>query len=369
MNWSDESKKNICKIDDLLAYTTLTTKEMKQLELIIKRHPMSITPYYMSLIDWNDPDDPIRRIAVPSLSELDLSGSYDTSGESKSTRMPGLQHKYTQTALLLTTNRCPVYCRHCFRKRLVGLPSEEVLKRFKQAVKYIREHEEIRNVLISGGDPLTLPNEILFQLLNWLGEIPHLNFIRIGTRIPAVLPARITSDPEFVSALGKFSNTIKRVYLVTQFAHHREITESSTEAVHQIVNAGISVINQTVLLKGVTDDAQSLARLQSELTRIGVNPYYVFHCRPVKRVKRQFQIPLKTGYKIIEETKALLDGPSKRFRYIMSHDTGKIEIIGVMGDEIFFKYHQARDPKHLGRLFKRKVTDDGGWLDDLPRVN
>lgn len=148
-----ELEKSICTIEQLKDYVDLSPNEKKQLEQITEVHPMRVSAYYLSLINWNDPQDPIRKMAVPSIEELNLEGAYDTSGEAENTKMPGLQHKYNETALILATNRCATYCRHCFRKRLVGLPSDEILKRFEDAAAYIAKHEEINNVLISGGRP------------------------------------------------------------------------------------------------------------------------------------------------------------------------------------------------------------------------
>ncbi len=368
MSWQDELKRSICTVADLEGYIPMGAARSKQLRHIIELHPMRITQYYASLIDWSNPDDPLMRMAVPSAEELDLSGSYDTSGESLSTKMPGLQHKYAQTALILTTNRCALYCRHCFRKRLVGLPTEEILQRFSDAARYIERHREIDNVLLSGGDPLILPTRLIGRFLERLSQIYHLNFVRIGSRVPVTFPSRILTDAELISVLRGHSNKLKHLYLVSHLNHLREITPQSTLAFARLLGAGLIVINQTILLKGVNDDPSVLAELNKGMVRIGVNPYYIFQCRPVKRVKRHFQVPLKRGYDIVERTKAMLDGPSKRFRYIMSHKSGKIEIVGVMGDEIYLKYHQARNPKDLGKFFKRKLTADAGWLDDLPKV-
>ncbi|MBU3901884.1 MAG: KamA family radical SAM protein [Candidatus Thermoplasmatota archaeon] len=365
MTYIDELKRNVSTLEGLKQYVKLTLNEEKKLQKVIETHPMSITRYYMSLIDKKDPNDPIRRMAVPSLGELNLSGSYDTSGEAKNTKMPGLQHKYPQTALILATNRCATYCRYCFRKRLVGLPSDEILRRFSDAVKYIEKHSEINNVLITGGDPFILPTKVIGRFLEMLSPIPHLNFIRFGTRTPVMFPDRILEDKKLLKLLEKYSLKNRRIYVVTQFNHPREITRKSTKAVNSLIRSGVIVNNQTVLLERVNDNPDILAELQNKLTCIGVNPYYVFQCRPVKRVKRQFQVPLYRGYEIVENAKKKLNGHSKRFRYIMSHRTGKIEIVGIMGNDIYFKYHQAKDPKNIGKFFKRKLNKTAGWLDDL----
>lgn len=365
MKWEKELKKNIHTIDQLEDYVELSPKEKRRLQRVIERHPMSITRYYMSLIDWSDPDDPIRRMAIPSEEELDLEGSYDTSGERENTKIVGLQHKYSQTALILATNRCPAYCRFCFRKRLVGLPNKEVVRKFEKAAGYIRKHEEINNVLISGGDPLILPTKVIKKFLEALSDISHLDFIRFGSRVPVTFPDRILEDDKLLNLLKKYSLKNRRICVVTHFNHPREITKKSTNAVDRLIHSGVILNNQTVLLKGVNDNPSTLAKLQNKLVGIGVSPYYIFQCRPVKRVKHNFQVPLYKGYEIVEEAKKSNSGHSKRFKYVMSHRTGKIEIVGIMGNYIYLKYHQARNPKKIGKFFKRKLNKTAGWLDDL----
>lgn len=363
--WKKELKKSICTIAQLKEYIELTPKEERRLRKVIERHPMCITRYYMSLIDRNDPNDPIRKMIVPSEGELNLLGSYDTSGERENTKMPGVQHKYPQTALILATNRCATYCRYCFRKRMVGLPTEEVLRRFNDAAKYIERHEKINNVLISGGDPFVLSTKVIRKFLEKLSPISHLDFIRFGTRVPVTFPDRILEDRELLTLLKNNSLKNKKIYVVTQFNHPREITQKATDAVDSLIRSAVIVNNQTVLLKGVNDDPEILAELQNKLVSIGVNPYYVFQCRPVKRVKNNFQVPLYRGCEIVENAKKKLNGHSKRFKYIMSHQTGKIEIVGIMEDYIYFKYHQAKAPKNTGKFFKRKINKTAGWVNDL----
>jgi lysine 2,3-aminomutase len=354
----------ICSVEQLENYADLSSEEKEQLEQVVKAHPMRVSPYYMSLINWNDAHDPIRKMALPSLEELNLDGFYDTSGEAENTKMPGLQHKYTETALILATNRCATYCRHCFRKRLVGLPTEEIVKRFEDAAEYIEKHKEINNVLISGGDPLVLSNEVIERFLEVLTKIDHLNFIRFGSRTPVTLPSRL-SDPELLALFKKYSQIDRRLYVVTQFNHPREITPQSISAVSNLINAGVLLSNQTVLLKGINDHPSTLATLMNSLVSIGVTPYYVFQCRPVKRVKSHFQVPIFEGLTIVEQAKANCNGHSKRFKYAMSHKTGKVEILGILDGEIYFKYHEAKNRENLGVMFKRRVDVKAGWLDDF----
>jgi KamA family protein len=355
----------LSSIEQLSKYVDLSNEETKKLKQITTRHPMNVTPYYMSLIDWSNPNDPIRKMAIPSLSELNLQGSYDTSGEVENTKLRGLQHKYSETALILATNRCATYCRHCLRKRFIGRrETKEIIEDFKEPVCYIKQHPEINNVLISGGDPLVLPNKIIGRFLSMLSEISHLDFVRFGSRAPVTFPSRF-QDNELLGLIADYSTSERRIFVVTQFNHSREITKQSIEAVDNLIKSGAVINNQTVLLKGVNDNAETLAELQNRLVGIGVNPYYVFQCRPVKRVKKQFQVPICKGVKIIEKAKVRCNGPSKGFRYIMSHKTGKIEILGIVDDEIYFKYHQAKNRKNLGKIFKRKIEPKAGWLDDF----
>lgn len=360
----EELERNISTLKQLKEHVAIPLQEETLLEQVIQTHPMRVSPYYLSLINWNDPHDPIRKMAVPSIEELNLEGVYDTSGEAENTKMPGLQHKYNETALILATNRCATYCRHCFRKRLVGLPTDEILKRFEEAVAYVAEHKEINNVLISGGDPLVLKNEIIERFLEALSSIEHLKFVRIGSRVPVTLPSRLF-DPEILAIFRKYSKDERRLYVVTHFNHPREITPQSIKAVSNLIKSGVVLSNQTVLLKGVNDDPETLAALMNRLASIGVTPYYVFQCRPVKRVKHHFQLPICEGVRIVEKAKENCNGLSKRFKYIMAHKTGKIEILGILNGEIYFKYHQAKDRKKLGMMFKRPVNEYAGWLDDF----
>lgn len=358
--WMD--KNNITTIEQLEKYISLTPHERHEIKKIIVSHPMSVNQHYMGLIDWNDPNDPIRKMVIPSIEEKSVEGNFDASGEFEDTKFCGLQHKYPQTALILCTNNCATYCRYCFRKRLIGISLDEVVKDWNEVLKYICEHREITNVLLSGGDPLTLPTDRIVNILQKLSEIQHLRFIRIGTRVPVVFPGRIVKDSELINVLKEYSCNDKRLYLTTQFNHPKEITPYSIEAINKLIDAHIIINNQTVLLKGVNDNPVVMAELQSLITKIGVMPYYIFQCRPVKKAINIFQVPLYRAFKIIEETRSMLDGISKRFRFVMSHETGKIEIFGCVGDNLYFKYHQSKDKLLTGKIFHRKLHKNDGWL-------
>lgn len=363
MNWHTEMRECVRTLEDLLVHVSFSDYEQKTLAAVLKRSPMAITPYYLSLIDFGDPDDPIRKLAVPSLLEADMAGSLDTSGEADNTVVVGLQHKYRETAMMLSTNECAMYCRHCFRKRLVGLPDSGIAYDLDVVAAYLDAHPEITNVLVSGGDALLNSNERIDEILSMLSGIAHLDFIRIATRVPVTLPSRITSDSELVEILARHRER-KQLIMVTQFDHPREVTPDAAAAVRTVLDLGVPVRNQTVLLRGVNDDSCVLGELLRRLTSIGTEPYYVFQCRPVTGVKNQFQVPLRQGSRVVEEAKALQNGIGKSFRYCMSHVTGKIEVLGETSDgSMAFKYHEAKDRSDLGRLFVRDIADDQAWLD------
>ena len=363
MPWKSELKNRTTTLDDLNQICQINKQEQETIREILMRAPMSIPPYYLSLIDFNDKHDPIRKIAVPSILEADLSGSLDTSGEASNTVVKGLQHKYRETALLLSTDECAMYCRHCFRKRLVGVSDSEIVHDLNAVRAYLLDHPEINNVLVSGGDALMNSNARLDAILDILTDLPSLDFVRIATRIPVSLPARITEDQELLDILSKH-NGRKQLYLVTQFDHPREVTEEAAACAKAVLTRGIPVRNQTVLLRGVNSNPTDLAELFHKLTAIGVEPYYVFQCRPVSGVKGHFQIPLKEGVRIVEQAKAQQNGIGKALRYCMSHPTGKIEILGENTDNtMLFKYHEAKDRANLGRIFTQEVKQDQAWLD------
>lgn len=361
-HWKQLTRTGCHDITDLADRLSLTPAELGQLQQVQETYPLLVNDYYLSLIDPADPDDPIRRLSIPSTEELDLAGLDDTSGERSNTVIPGLQHKYAQTALLLSTSACAMYCRHCFRRRFVGVSGEETVQSIDEVAEYIREHAEITNVLVSGGDAFMNSNATIARYLELLCAIDHLQVIRFGTRTPVVLPQRITSDDELTDLLAEYAG-VKQLYVVTQFDHPRELTPEAKAAIRQLLELGIPVRNQTVLLRGVNDDPATLAQLMNGLSACGAIPYYLFQCRPVTGVKNRFQVPLREGYRIVEAAKTQLNGPAKCFRYAMSHPTGKIEILGELEPgTMLFKYHQAKDPAELGKLFTKELDGTECWL-------
>lgn len=367
MYWKKEMNKNITSIEQLKKTYPLSNQDEQWMKKVIALHPMSISRHYLTQINFADPDDPLKKMVIPSKYELDKAGSYDTSGEQSNTKFLGFQHKYAQTVLILATHRCASYCRFCFRKRMVGLSKDEIFQNINRAVNYINKHPEVNNILITGGDPLVLSTRVIRKFLEKLTAIPHIDFIRFGTKVPVYLPQRIFGDEELLEIL-QYYQTKKQISFVVQTDHSREITPEMITAVEGLKKTGIILNNQTVLMKGVNDDPQVMAKLQNQLVSIGINPYYVFQCRPVKRVKNYFQVPILEGYRIVEKAKRMLNGHSKRFRYVMSHKSGKIEILGTLDDKMLFKYHQAKDLRNAGKIFMRKINPKAAWLNEFPAI-
>ncbi len=362
MLWYEEMKNNVTDIGALAPQLGMDEKETKRMQALCEAFPMSVPRYYLSLIDWDDPNDPIRKMCIPTFFETDMSGAFDTSGEASNTVCEGVQHKYRESALILTTNRCAMYCRHCFRKRLVGLSDEEIASHFDEVISYIRAHDEITNAILSGGDALMLPTKTVEQYLDALSGIEHLDLIRIATRMPVVYPMRIIEDQALLKALARYTKR-KQIYVVTQFNHPNEITPQARAAIRALLECGVVVKNQTVLLRGVNDSADTLGLLLRKLTANGIVPYYVFQCRPVSGVKNTFQVPFAQGYDIVERAKAMQNGQGKCLKFCMSHPAGKIEIAGKLDDgSIAFKFHQTKEEVNEGRIFVKKLPPDAGWL-------
>lgn len=341
----------------------LSAEEKKMAERVEEKFAFRSNDYYLSLIDWDDPADPIRRIAVPHPMELEESGVLDPSRESNYTVAPGLQHKYRETALMLVSDICGTFCRFCFRKRLFMGRGAEVTRDVTEEIEYIRNHPEITNVLLTGGDPLIMATAKLEPIVAAIRGIEHVGIIRIGSKMPAFNPYRVLDDPALLEMIRKYSTPEKRIYIMAQFNHPRELTPQAVEALDLLLSAGAIVVNQTPILRGVNDDPAVLAELFRKLSFIGVLPYYVFQCRPTLG-NRTFQVPVEESYAIIEAAKAQVSGLAKRARFVISHATGKIEVAGLTDEYVFFKYHQAADPERIGAVMVFRRNPEALWFDD-----
>ncbi len=278
-DWADVrwQLKNLVRTPERVAELLgLPAEELQSVRNLQRSFRFAVSPYYFSLIDRDDPHDPIRRMIVPSAEEDVGEGLADPLGEKDDQVAPGLTHRYPDRVLFVVTSFCSSYCRFCIRKRNWKHSDAASSKaEIDEAIAYLRAHEEIRDVLVSGGDPLTLPLDQLDYILGQVRSIPHVEFVRVGSREPVMLPMRITDD--LLRVLDKHGP----IWLNTHFNHPREITEASAKACERIARTGIPIGNQTVLLHGVNDDVDTMKRLFHGLLKIRVRPYYLYQTDPV----------------------------------------------------------------------------------------
>jgi lysine 2,3-aminomutase len=355
--------KYLNSVDELDNLVGLTPKEREEMENVTQTFPFRANDYYLSLIDWKDRHDPLRRIVVPDPHELNGGGCMDPSCEKDYTKLPGLQHKYAQTGLLLLSDLCGGICRFCFRKRLFLDCERETIKDISSGLEYIHSHPEITNVLLTGGDPLELETKRLEAILKELREIKHVNIIRIGSKMPAYNPYRILNDPGLTQVLSRYSSPEKRIYVMAHYNHPREMTDASMQAIGQLQRAGVVVVNQTPILNEINNDPAVLAQLFCKLAFAGISPYYVFQCRP-SLGNSSFQTPVERSYEIIQQAWQACSGLAKRARFVMSHATGKIEVVGKSADHVFMRYHQAADFANVGKMLVFWSNPMARWYDD-----
>ena len=274
-DWVWQLKNRITTVEQLERYMTLTPEEKAGCLFANQKLALAITPYFFNLIDRNDPLCPIRKQVIPRSDEMVVSSGemLDSLGEDEHSPVPGLVHRYPDRVLFLVTDRCAAYCRYCTRSRLVSNAQHyDFHPEFESGLKYIEEHAEVRDVLLSGGDPLLLADHKLDYLLGRLRAIPHVEFIRIGTRIPVFLPQRIT--PALCDIFKKHGP----IWMSLHINHPRECTVELKEACDRLAFAGVPLGNQSVLLRGVNDDAETMKSLVHRLLQMRVRPYYLYQC-------------------------------------------------------------------------------------------
>lgn len=295
-DWHWQLQNRITTADELNEIIPLSDEEKQGIQKALEKLRMAITPYYACLMDQSDPEDPIRKQAIPLSLELQ-DGNYDLDDplhEDVDSPVPGLTHRYPDRVLLLVTDQCSMYCRHCTRRRFAGT-NDEVRPReqIELAIDYIRKTPMIRDVILSGGDSLCISDERLEMILTRLREIPHVEIIRIGTRTPVVMPQRIT--PALCEMIKKYHP----VWLNTHFNHPREITPEARKACELLANAGVPLGNQTVLLRGINDCPYVIKDLMHRLLEIRVRPYYIYQCDLSSGIEH-FRTSVAKGIEIIE---------------------------------------------------------------------
>lgn len=303
-DWRWQLRHRITSLDRLKEILNLTPEEIQGIEHSKGRLALAVTPYFVSLMDPNNPNCPIRRQAIPRIEEIHLSKNemVDPLGEDKHSPVPGLVHRYPDRVLLLVTDQCAVYCRYCTRRRLVGSNERSITQgNFEEVLKYLKSHKKVRDVLVSGGDPLLLENERLEEILSRLRIIPHIELLRIGTRVPVTLPQRITGG--LVRMLKKYHPMMISIH----FTHPREITDQVKRACNDLADGGIPLGSQTVLLKGINDKPHIMKKLVHELLKIRVRPYYIYQCDLVMGTEH-FRTSIATGIQIMEKLRGHTTG-------------------------------------------------------------
>ncbi len=303
-NWMWQQQKRVKSMEQLEKVVHVTEEERKAFAASDAMFHMGITPYYASLMDPNDPNCPIRLQSVPTMGELNILSSdlEDPLAEERDMPVPGVTHRYPDRVLFYTTHNCPVYCRHCTRKRKVSDPSSSAAnKQLEEGLAYIERTKSIRDVVISGGDPLSNSDDRLEYILSRLRAMDHIEVFRLGTRNLVTLPQRITDS--FAAMLKKYAP----VFVHTHFNHPKECTQEAFDACARLADNGVVINNQMVLLKGVNDDAEIVRELNHKLLMMRVRPYYIFQCDMSQGISH-FRTPIEKGIEIIQKLRGWTSG-------------------------------------------------------------
>lgn len=303
-DWQWQVRNRITDVETLSRIINLTEEERESIGKVLNKFRMGITPYYASLMDPDDPQDPIRKQAVPSIMETHKSPAdlLDPLAENEDSPVPGLTHRYPDRVLFLITDQCAMYCRHCTRRRFAGQRDSEAPKdRIDRGIEYIKNTPQVRDVLLSGGDAFLVSDSKLEYIISRLREIPHVEIIRIGTRTPVVMPMRITDN--LVNMLKKYHP----IWLNTHFNHPREVTPEAAEACRKLADAGIPLGNQSVLLRGINDCPNIMKELVHKLVKIRVRPYYIYQCDLSTGIEH-FRTKVSKGIEIIEALRGHTSG-------------------------------------------------------------
>jgi len=301
-DWHWQLRNRVYTVDQLRQVLRLTPEEEEACSKKQGRLVMAIPPYWAALMDPEDPTCPIRRQAVPVMEEFNIEphDMRDPCGEDSDMPVPGLVHRYPDRVLFLVTEQCAMYCRHCTRRRLVG-ENHGLMNSYEATFEYLRNHPEVRDVLISGGDPLMMTDVRLGQILARLREIPHLEFIRIGSRTPVTMPQRIT--PEFCEVLKKY----KPIWMSLHLCHPKEVSPRLKVAMDRLADSGVPLGSQTVLLRGINDDPAVMKRLMHELLKVRVRPYYIYQCDMAQGITH-FRTSVEAGIRIMEALRGHTSG-------------------------------------------------------------
>jgi lysine 2,3-aminomutase len=364
-DWKWQFRHRITTVDELANYLPLSSKEQAEMKLVISRYPFSVTPYYLSLIHPEDRNDPIRKQAVPCFEEITMAdmGEEDPLEEKRDSVVPGLVHRYPDRVLMVLTDICPMLCRHCTRKREWeggGWVRKE--EEIDAMMNYIRNHPKVRDVIISGGDVMTLSTDRLERVLYKLRKIETVEMIRIGSRYPVVLPQRI--DDELCDMLSKYGP----IWFNTHFNHPNEVTPEAARACDKLLRAGVPVNNQTVLLRGINDSVETQLKLSHALLKAKVRPYYLFQCDEVQGTEH-LRTPVETGINIIEGMRGHTSGLAvPTFVIDLPSGGGKVSlqpdyVLSHTKERLILRNYQGRII-----TFRNPGADSGNKLEMVPQM-
>ena len=316
-------KNRISDVDEISKYADFSDEEYENIKKVSEKYRFAITPYYFSLIDFDNPNCPIKLQSIPNIEELAEFGQLDPMNEKQSNPSGRITRRYPNKLIINVTNACPMYCRHCQRRRLIGNFDKNTSKEdIDESIEFIKNNPTIREVLVTGGDALLLPNNKLESIFNRLYNIDHVDVIRVGTRTLATLPFRI--DDELASLLRKY-----RVQLSTQFNHACEITPEAVDAIDTLVDHGVLVRNQMVLLHNVNDDKYCIQKTNEELQKYRVIPYYIFHPKDIKSTGH-FQVDISKGLEIMKHLEGRTSGMCKpTYVYNAPLGLGKVPLVPI----------------------------------------
>ena len=316
-------KNRISDVDEISKYTNISQEEYKNIKKVGEKYRFAITPYYFSLIDFDNPNCPIKLQSFPNIEELGETGQLDPMNEEQSNPSGKITRRYPNKLIINVTNACPMYCRHCQRRRLIGnFDKHTSRKDIDESIEFIRNNPTIREVLITGGDALLLPNMKLEYLFDTLSNIDHVEVLRIGTRTLATLPFRI--DDELACLLRKY-----KVHVSTQFNHACEITPEAVNAIDKLVDHGVLVRNQMVLLHNINDDKYCIQKTNEELQKYRVIPYYLFHPKDIKGTEH-FQVDISKGLEIMKHLEGRTSGMCKpTYVYNSPLGLGKVPLVPI----------------------------------------
>jgi len=344
--WKDQLKNSITSAQELAEAFPSAQIDMEQVSRVIKEYPMLINPYIAQQL--RDRNSPFWKQVIPHVDEMDIKdGLVDPLAEEEFSPVVNVTHRYPDRVLFLVSNQCAMYCRFCTRKRKIGKNFRVDAETLKQGIEYVRHNEQITDVLVSGGDPLLLEDDVLAGILKRLKDIPHVEILRIGTRVPVLLPRRITEK------LAKMLACFQPLYINTHVNHPDEITGEAETACRILRAAGISLGCQTVLLKGVNDRSEVMKALMKKLLRTGVRPYYLHHVDMTCGVSH-FRTSIKTGLDIVSSMRGDISGMAVPHYVIdLPGGGGKVPLVseavsGIEGDKLLIRNYQ-------GKVFRYKI--------------